>query len=52
MVRLENISNRARPLTGPLMVAGILAYFGFHAIQGERGILTWLQLSHQIERTQ
>ena len=52
MVRLENISNRARPLTGPLMVACILAYFGFHAIQGERGILTWLQLSHQIERTQ
>ena len=52
MVRLETISNRVRPLTGPLMVACILAYFGFHAIQGERGILTWLQLSHRIERTQ
>lgn len=39
-------------MVGPLMVAGILAYFGFHAIQGERGILTWLQLSIQIESTQ
>lgn len=38
-------------MVGPLMVACILAYFGFHAIQGERGILTWLQLSNQIERT-
>ena len=38
-------------MAGPLMVACILAYFGFHAIQGERGILTWLQLDHQIRRT-
>ncbi len=52
MVRLDNIGNRVRPLAGPLMVAVMLAYFGFHAIQGDRGILTWLQLSHQIERTQ
>ena len=52
MVRLDNIYDRARSLTGPLMVAGVLAYFGYHAIQGERSILTWLQLSHQIERTQ
>ncbi len=52
MVRLEKLNDRVRPLAGPLMVAVVLAYFSFHAIQGERGILTWLQLSHQIERTQ
>jgi cell division protein FtsB len=51
MTRLDSIADRARPMVGPLMVACILAYFGFHAIQGERGILTWLQLSNQIERT-
>ena len=51
MARLDSITHRARSMVGPLMVAGILAYFGFHAIQGERGILTWLQLSHQIDRT-
>ena len=37
-------------MAGPLMVAVLLAYFGFHAIQGDRGILTWLQLDHQIRR--
>ncbi len=51
MVRLDNISDRARSMAGPLMVAALLAYFGFHAVQGERGILTWLQLDHQITRT-
>ena len=51
MVRLDNITHRARSMIGPLMVAGVLAYFGYHTIQGERGILTWLQLSHQIDRT-
>ncbi len=51
MVRLDNISDRVRSMAGPLMVAGLLAYFGFHSIQGERGILTWLQLDQQIKRT-
>ena len=51
MVRLDNISDRVRSMAGPLMVACLLAYFGFHSIQGERGILTWLQLDHQISRT-
>jgi cell division protein FtsB len=38
-------------MAGPLAVACIVSYIGFHAIQGERGLLTWLQLSYQIEQT-
>ena len=52
MARLDSIIDRARSMAGPLMVAVVLAYFAYYAIQGERGVLTWLQLSHQIERTQ
>ena len=51
MLRVDTIADRARSMAGPLLVACLLAYFGFHAIQGERGILTWLQLDHQIKRT-
>ncbi len=51
MVRLDYITDLVRSMAGPLMVAVLLAYFGYHAIQGERGVLTWLQLNHQIERT-
>ncbi|MFP6745219.1 MAG: septum formation initiator family protein [Alphaproteobacteria bacterium] len=45
------IAQRARSMAGPLAVACIVSYIGFHAIQGERGLLTWLQLSYQIEQT-
>jgi cell division protein FtsB len=38
-------------MAGPLVVACMVSYIGFHAIQGERGLLTWLQLSYQIEQT-
>ena len=38
-------------MAGPLIIACIVGYFGFHAVQGERGMLTWLQLSHQIEQS-
>ena len=38
-------------MAGPLVIACIVGYFGFHAVQGERGMLTWLQLSHQIEQS-
>ena len=51
MARTDKINHRFRSLAGPLMVAVVLAYFGYHAIQGERGILTWLQLSNRIEGT-
>ena len=52
MTLLDGITQRARSVAAPLMVAVVIAYFGFHAIQGERGVLTWLQLNYQIERTQ
>ena len=38
-------------MAGPLAVACLVSYIGFHAIQGERGIMTWLQLSYQIDQT-
>ena len=38
-------------MAGPLAVACLISYIGFHAIQGERGIMTWLQLSYQIDQT-
>ena len=51
MARLDTITHRARSLIGPLLIAAVLAYIGFHSIQGERGFLTWLKLSNQIEQT-
>ena len=51
MARLDTITHRTRSLIGPLLSAAVLAYIGFPSIQGERGFLTWLKLSNQIEQT-
>ena len=51
MALLVELRQRARSMAGPLIIACIVGYFGFHAVQGDRGMLTWLQLSHQIEQS-
>lgn len=37
-----------RPVAVPLMGVAVLCYFGYHAIQGERGLMTWWQLRQDI----
>lgn len=44
------IRRRARYAVVPLLCTGVLAYFGYHAVQGDRGMNAWLGLSQQIER--
>ncbi len=47
---LRELRQRARSFAGPLAVACAIGYLGYHAIQGDRGLLTWLQLSYQVEK--
>ncbi len=47
---LRELRQRARSFAGPLTVACAIGYLGYHAIQGDRGLLTWLQLSYQVEK--
>jgi cell division protein FtsB len=51
MELLVKLRQRARSMAGPLIIACIVTYFGYHAVQGERGMRTWLQLSYQIEQS-
>ena len=51
MALLAELRQRARHTAGPLLVACIVTYLGYHAIQGQRGIVAWLQLGQQIEQT-
>ncbi|MBZ0325082.1 MAG: septum formation initiator family protein [Alphaproteobacteria bacterium] len=39
---------RAQFILGPVLGACLVAYFVFHAIQGERGILAWLKIEQRI----
>ena len=46
---IREINVRARYIIGPLLGALALVYFGYHVVQGDRGLITWIQKSQQIE---
>ena len=48
MADLEDLRQRARHTVGPLVIACVVTYLGYHAVQGQRGIMTWIQLGQQI----
>ena len=48
MTILHEIQSRARLIAPPVIAACLAAYFGYHAIQGERGLLVWLSLKQDL----
>lgn len=40
---------RARFIAGPVLGLTVLTYFGYHVINGERGLNAWWQLKGRIE---
>ncbi len=51
MSLLYEVRRRARPAALPLLCALAIGYFGYHGVQGDRGLLTWLQLKQQLALT-
>jgi cell division protein FtsB len=45
------VGGKLRQVMVPLAGAALLAYFGYHALQGDRGLIAWWNLRHQIEQT-
>jgi len=42
------IRRRARLVIGPILGIGLVAYFAYHLIQGDRGLLAWMRLNQQV----
>ena len=40
---------RVRHTLGPTLSAALVFYFAYHAVEGERGLVAWWHLRHQIE---
>ena len=51
MSLVYEIRRRARHAALPLFCALAIGYFGYHAVQGDRGVVAWLKLSHEIAKT-
>jgi len=47
----QEISRKARQVVGPLLGALTIAYFSYHAVQGDRGLIAWWNLRYEIEKT-
>jgi cell division protein FtsB len=39
-----------RQIAVPLIGASLMGYFGYHAIQGDRGLMAWLTLKQQLRQ--
>jgi len=48
MSLLAETRRRARFILGPVLGACLVAYFVFHAIQGDRGLLAWAKIEQKI----
>jgi cell division protein FtsB len=49
MTLLGHIRTRARLIIGPVMAATLFAYFTYHAVQGDRGLLAWIKLGQRVD---
>ena len=45
------LKRRSRPAIAPFLFAIAVAYFGFHFVQGDRGLIAYLRFNQQIEDT-
>lgn len=45
---LKELNRRLRHVMGPLLGVGALAYFAYHTVEGDRGVLAWVRLNNEI----
>jgi cell division protein FtsB len=48
----EDLQSRFRHVWGPLLALALMAYFIYHIIQGERGLLSWMRLKQKIAESE
>ncbi|MBB4286050.1 FtsB family cell division protein [Roseospira goensis] len=48
MASLPALRRRFGPVLPPVLGLGALVYFGYHAVNGDRGLLAWWQLRQDI----
>jgi cell division protein FtsB len=49
MGMISELKARARFIAGPVLGMMVLTYFGYHVVNGDRGLNAWWQLKDRIE---
>lgn len=47
---IAEIKRRSRQIVLPIVGASVIAYFAYHTVQGERGLLSYLRLSQEVRK--
>ena len=48
MIVLRELRRRTPLIVGPVLGIALTSYFVYHLIEGDRGLLAWVQLSREI----
>lgn len=52
MTKHPKLSSRMRAVTAPLAVVALLSYFGYHLVNGDRGLLAYRDLRQAIAQAE
>jgi cell division protein FtsB len=50
MIVMREIRKRARALAGPALGILLTGYFGYHLVEGDRGLRAWVRLSQELRQ--
>lgn len=45
---LKELHRRLRNMIGPMIGLCAVAYFAYHTVEGDRGVLAWVQMKNEI----
>ncbi|MEW5727381.1 MAG: septum formation initiator family protein [Pseudomonadota bacterium] len=45
---LQEMHRRFRHMIGPMIGVGAVAYFAYHTVEGDRGVLAWVRMKNEI----
>jgi cell division protein FtsB len=51
IAKRRDFNGKLRAVMIPLTGAALMAYFAYHAVQGDRGLIAWWKLRYEIEKT-
>jgi len=47
-----DLTGRLNHILGPLLALLLMVYFGYHIVQGERGLFSWMRLRQKIAESE
>lgn len=48
MSLIVELRTRARDVIGPMLGVGAVVYFAYHAVNGDRGLMAWIELKDKV----